>query len=152
LRIVISSHNSPRSSLHIGEEEGGREGGREGGVRTETTSFFPRAPINHLAISKSGGREGGREGETYRYDIVLPSGPHQPPGNIQVVNRHVLEEATSPLHVREGRGGGITRLEDSADGVSDGAVGDGLVEPSEGWVEATLEGGHELDAGVFSHL
>lgn len=65
---------------------------------------------------------------------------------------HVLEQPSSSLDVGEGRGGGITRLEDGTDGVSDGAVGNGLVETGEGWVETTLEGGHELDAGVLRHL
>jgi hypothetical protein len=65
---------------------------------------------------------------------------------------HVLEQASAALHVGEGRGGGVTGLEDGGDGITDGAVGDGLVEAGEGGVEPTLEGCHELDACVFRHL
>ena len=63
-----------------------------------------------------------------------------------------LEEAAATLDVSEGGRGGVAGLEDGRDGVADDALGDRLVQAGEARVEAALEGGHELDAGVLGHL
>lgn len=65
---------------------------------------------------------------------------------------HILEQASSALDVGEGGRGGVTGLEDGADGLAHAALGDRLVEAGEGRVETTLEGRHELDACLICDL
>mmetsp|Transcript_38065 Transcript_38065/g.127390 ORF Transcript_38065/g.127390 Transcript_38065/m.127390 type:complete len:385 (+) Transcript_38065:183-1337(+) len=71
---------------------------------------------------------------------------HQEARHVEVVDRHVLEDAAAALHVLLRRRGRVARREPNLDGRADLAVHDGALDAHEVGVEAALQRDHQLNA------
>ena len=74
------------------------------------------------------------------------------PGDVEIVDHHVAEEAARPGDIGKGRGPGIARGDRNDFERADRPLGDALAQRGEIGVEAAVEADHQRRAGLSDHF